>query len=404
MGCSNSRELINSSNESEFEKNDISNIQEIEDIKQIHNMSNIYQNIKFKTSLLTNSNLLVYTTIMNTSSDFVSYIESTKEKQEKLSFKSSNHKIAIGYRKGYKLEFVNQDKFCILLNGSIDSFIMIDGHGYFGDKLAQFCQDAFFEFVLNLVEDDFEINYIKKLENQFEEISKKLNNKEELTYGEYDINLSGVSVTIIIRIKNILYSANVGNVLGIIFGNDKIMPSKWNITELTFNDSNFSENSVNNFEQLEFEKKNTNETLYKSLIDPEEIYMEIRRIYEHGGEIRKLLSESKSRIFVKGKYYPGLINTRSLGDFIGKGIGVLSKPHITKYQLNKGERYFLLLCTDGISNVCDITKLVNIVQNNGQLLLESVTSIISESRGMYKNHTYTPDMTLMLKEYNFEEF
>ena len=31
---------------------------------------------------------------------------------------------------------------------------------------------------------------------------------------------------------------------------------------------------------------------------------ELRRIYESGGEIRKLAGEEKSRIFVKGKYWP----------------------------------------------------------------------------------------------------
>ena len=46
-------------------------------------------------------------------------MENSKEKVEKLTFKSSNHTIAVGYRKRYKLEFVNQDKFCVFLNGII---------------------------------------------------------------------------------------------------------------------------------------------------------------------------------------------------------------------------------------------------------------------------------------------
>jgi hypothetical protein len=49
---------------------------------------------------------------------------------------------------------------------------------------------------------------------------------------------------------------------------------------------------------------------------------EVRRIYECGGEIRKLAGEEQSRIFVKGKYFPGLINTISLGDQIGTNIGI----------------------------------------------------------------------------------
>ena len=404
MGCSSSKELIKALNEKEAEDKDLSNPQELAEMKKLQKKVSQYQSVSFATNLLMNSNLLLYTSYMNTASDFNSVMENSKEKLEKATFKSSNHTIAVGYRKGYKLEFVNQDKFCVFLNGSLDAFFIIDGHGYFGNKLAQICQDILFDFVLHLNQEEFVRNFQKEFENKFEEINKKINNREEKTYGNYDPYLSGVAVTIIIRIKNYLFTANVGNVLAVLFSNDKLMPSKFNITELTFNDSNFSEDVVNNIDKPETEKNTQNDMLIESLIDPEEINMEIRRIYEHGGEIRKLLGETKSRIFVKGKYFPGLINTRSLGDHIGKGIGILSKPHITKHKLNKSQKYFLLMCSDGISNVCNISKLVNLVQRNEQLLLESVTSIIAESRGMYRTHSYTPDMTLLIKEFKFEEF
>ena len=404
MGCSSSKELIKNIIDKEEEDKELSNPQEAGEMKKLQKKFSVYQSVSFTTNLLMNSNLLLYTSYINSTSDFNSIMENSKEKLEKLTFKSSNHTIAVGYRKGYKLEFVNQDKFCVFLNGNLDAFIIIDGHGYFGNKLAQICQDILFEFVLNINQEEFIKNYQKEYENKFEEINKKINNREEKTYGNYDPYLSGVAVTIIIRIKNYLFTANVGNVLAVLFSNDKLMPSKFNITELTFNDSNFSEDVVNNIDKPEVEKNTQNDMLIESLIEPEEINMEIRRIYEHGGEIRKLLGESKSRIFVKGKYFPGLINTRSLGDHIGKGIGILSKPHVTRHRLNKSQKYFLLMCSDGISNVCNISKLVNLVQRNEQLLLESVTSIIAESRGMYRTHSYTPDMTLLIKEFKFEEF
>lgn len=404
MGCSSSKELIKNLNEKEEEDKELSNPQELAEMKKLQKKFSVYQSVSFTTNLLMNSNLLLYTSYINTTSDFNSLMENSKEKLEKLTFKSSNHTIAVGYRKGYKLEFVNQDKFCIFLNGNLDAYIIIDGHGYFGNKLAQICQDILFEFVLSINQEEFPKNYQKEFENKFEEINRKINNREEKTYGNYDPYLSGVAVTMIIRLKNYLFTANVGNVLAVLFSNDKLMPSKFNITELTFNDSNFSEDAVNNIDKPEIEKSAQNDMLIESLIEPEEINMEIRRIYEHGGEIRKLLGESKSRIFVKGKYFPGLINTRSLGDHIGKGIGILSKPHVTRHRLNKSQKYFLLMCSDGISNVCNISKLVNLVQRNEQLLLESVTSIIAESRGMYRTHSYTPDMTLLIKEFKFEEF
>jgi len=406
MGCSSSKELIKLKIEKEEEEKDIANPEDIGSNKNLQNKISIYHSVNFSQNLLINSNLLLFTNYMNTTSDFNSLVENTDPKPEKGTFKSSNHSIAVGYRKGYKLEFVNQDKFCVFLNGNLDAFMIIDGHGYFGNKLAQICQDSLFEFVLGVsqAQDEFVQNYEKEFEEIFEDINRRINNKEEKNYGNYDPYLSGVAVTISIRIKNYIYTANVGNVLGILFCNDKLMPSKFNITELTFNDSNFSEDLVNNFDNLEKEIQAQNEIPVDSLIKPEKINTEIRRIYEHGGEIRKLLGEVKSRIFVKGKYFPGLINTRSLGDHIGKGIGILYEPHISKCRLSRGQKYFLLMCSDGIGNVCNITKLVNLVQRNDQLLLESVTSILGETRGMYRTHSYTPDMTIIIKEFKLDDY
>ena len=406
MGCSSSQEVTKPDIEKESEEKDIVNPEDIRSVKYMQNKVSIYHKVKFSQNFLINSNLLLFTNYLNTASEFNSFAENTVPKIEKGTYKSSNHSIAVGYRKGYKLEFVNQDKLCVFLNGNIDAFIIIDGHGYFGNKLAQICQDALFEFVLNLSQNKefFIENHETEFERIFSEINNKINYREEKTYGKYDPYLSGVAVTISIRINNFIYTANVGNVLGILFCNDKLMPSKYNITELTFNDSNFSEDLVNDFDNLEKEIKSQNELPVDSLIKPEKINIEIRRIYEHGGEIRKLLGEVKSRIFVKGKYFPGLINTRSLGDHIGKGIGILFQPHVTKFRLNKSQKYFLLMCSDGISNVCNITKLVSLVQRNEQLLLESVTSILGESRGMYRTHSYIPDMTILIKEFKLDEF
>ena len=411
MGCSSSNTLKNNSEnniENPQKENQNENNEETNSLKNLLKKPNLYTSFNFNKSLLSNSNLLLYTTYLNTGNEFLSIVENSKEKTEKLSFKSSNHSIAIGYKKGYKLEFVNQDKFFVLLNGAIDAYCIIDGHGPFGNKVAQTCQDILFEYLLNLDQNSFESDYEKSLNEIFEKINRKIINREEKTYGNYDPFLSGVAVTLLIRIKTMIFCANVGNVLATIFHTDKLMPSKFNITELTFNDSNFSEDLLNNNNMVLNNNNNKmdvkdNETEVESLINPNEINLEIRRIYEHGGEMRKLLGESKSRIFVKGKYFPGLINTRSLGDQIGKGIGILSLPHITTYKLNKGISYYLLMCSDGINNVFPIMKLVNIIQENEQLLLESIKNIMADSKAMYRAHSYTPDMTIIIKEIKIED-
>ena len=67
---------------------------------------------------------------------------------------------------------------------------------------------------------------------------------------------------------------------------------------------------------------------------------------------------------MKGKYYPALITTRSIGDEIASQIGVKPEPHISCYTLNERIDYHLLVCTDGISNVLKIDDIVGIIENN----------------------------------------
>ena len=142
MGSSSSN-ILTQTNDSDLEENKKEENNENEIINQ-HNSKkdqkrgSLYK-FCFSSQLLSQSNLLLYTNYLNINSDFTSVIENLKEKTEKLSFKSSNHSIAAGYRKGYKSEFVNQDKFFVLLSGPIEAYCVIDGHDTFGNKVAQIC-------------------------------------------------------------------------------------------------------------------------------------------------------------------------------------------------------------------------------------------------------------------------
>ncbi len=249
----------------------------------------------------------------------------------------------------------------------------------------------------------------------FERVHEAILKKEEQKYiDDYDAYLSGCAVTLVIRKENFIYCANVGNVLALLFYAERIFSYKFKTKEMTLNDSSFkAESTLSNFNnQPESMLKvlhsniSSNNVIPNNLInvntltnssfasttmnnqkllsqptmfnDPAndrehitsnvhknfDINEELRRIYECGGEIRKLAGEEKSRIFVKGKYFPGLINTRSLGDQIGNTIGVLQTPHICKYPFQEKNNYYLIMCTDGISNVLKNDSIVGIIENN----------------------------------------
>ena len=79
---------------------------------------------------------------------------------------------------------------------------------------------------------------------------------------------------------------------------------------------------------------------------------EIHRVYQHRGEVKTgmtLSGDKKPRIYVRGRTYPGLSISRSLGDLLGHHIGVTSEPSVRIIYLsqNQSERY-IALGTDGI--------------------------------------------------------
>jgi len=49
---------------------------------------------------------------------------------------------------------------------------------------------------------------------------------------------------------------------------------------------------------------------------------EKERIYNNGGEVLLLPGNIPHRVFVRGKPYPGLAMSRSLGDYVAQSVGV----------------------------------------------------------------------------------
>jgi serine/threonine protein phosphatase PrpC len=97
--------------------------------------------------------------------------------------------------------------------------------------------------------------------------------------------------------------------------------------------------------------------------DPEEH----SRIVASGGRVQRLLDANGQRI---GPYRvwestsnsPGLAMSRSIGDMIGKQIGVISTPVCTKYMINAEDDSFLVLASDGVWDVMDNEDVVNFVE------------------------------------------
>jgi serine/threonine protein phosphatase PrpC len=93
------------------------------------------------------------------------------------------------------------------------------------------------------------------------------------------------------------------------------------------------------------------------------------RIEQHGGEVRTMCYDDGvkiSRIYAKGKDFPGLCMSRSLGDVAVKPFGVVATPEISVYDLDVSERPFLLLASDGVFEFLESHCAANIISRKVQ--------------------------------------
>lgn len=94
---------------------------------------------------------------------------------------------------------------------------------------------------------------------------------------------------------------------------------------------------------------------------------ELERIKKAGGKVQQLTNEQgvkigPYRVWKKIGTLPGLAMSRSIGDSIGKEIGVISSPIINSFMLDKNNDLFIVLATDGIWDVMNSNEVINFVE------------------------------------------
>ena len=74
---------------------------------------------------------------------------------------------------------------------------------------------------------------------------------------------------------------------------------------------------------------------------PNEI-SEKTRIYSCGGEVRRTEFDSQFRIYMRGRMYPALHLSRSIGDYIGSQLGVSNEPQIDMRPSGREDEFIVL--------------------------------------------------------------
>ena len=257
-----------------------------------------------------------------------------------------------------KKEKTNQDSFLILENlfeNILNIFGVFDGHGKNGHLISSLVSNFLSQYLtkkenycntnnLNESSDSDSSSSSKEIIINNESLSslfssddfiKKIISELDMKANEcnFDLQFSGTTCLLLFIFNNTLICSNIGDSICVLF-----------------NCSN--------------EDRWTHEML--SIIHKPDIDSEKERILSSGGVIHPYydefgIYEGPNRVYVKGKTYPGLSLTRSIGDLEGEKIGIISDPDIVVKKMDSTCKY-VVLGSDGLWDVIkpyDVRRIVN---------------------------------------------
>ena len=257
-----------------------------------------------------------------------------------------------------KKEKINQDSFLTLekiFENILNIFGIFDGHGKNGHLISSLVSKFLNNYLTNkenysfqknnsddsdsdssLSSQDIIINneLLSKLFSS-EDFIKNIINELDIKANEsnFDLQFSGTTCLLLFILNDTLICSNIGDSMCVLF-----------------NCSN--------------EERWTHEILSK--IHKPDIETEKERILENGGVIHPYYDEfgiydGPNRVYEKGKTYPGLSLTRSIGDLEGQKIGIISEPEIIIKKIDSTCKY-IVMGSDGLWDVIkpyDVRRIVN---------------------------------------------
>ncbi|KAF4669363.1 hypothetical protein FOL47_002585 [Perkinsus chesapeaki] len=245
-------------------------------------------------------------------------------------------------RKGYSaVKMPNQDSFLVLhVENDVSIYGVFDGHGPNGHEISEIAKE---NLPRQLIQSPFfRADPCLALKNAFMKTQALLNNlvHDGLLNGEH----SGTTATLAIhresegRSKNV-YVASVGDTrcVSVVFvaaslDADSSSRLEWEFMQVLAQRSWFDDNVSNSEDDKLFAK---DLTVDHRPDDPEER----ERIESNGGEVREGMDGKRQRVYVKGKPYPGLTTSRSLGDIVAhQKAGITAEPYLSYKRIALASR------------------------------------------------------------------
>lgn len=261
---------------------------------------------------------------------------------------------------GHKKE--NQDiSFCIKSKNNFDCVMgILDGHGIFGKMISHIVHDFFIKKISDFLNelkffDDLKKNIHILTENFLKKCFDQIEN--DICNGNLKKNseLSGTTCSLLIKLKDYLYIASVGDsriVLGFI--DDNKIKSKRLTIDHRFNIKKEFD-MVSKAGGVICSKNNKSNTL------------------------RVWLSKEKLKELNIKYNTPGLMVSRSIGDSIAKIAGCSSEPDILSLKI-KSEYKFIIMASDGLWDVVtddEAVELINNFKNENLSAKEATTNLMN---------------------------
>ncbi|CAE8623026.1 unnamed protein product [Polarella glacialis] len=274
----------------------------------------------------------------------------------------------VGYccKKGLKPESPNQDDFCIFHSGASSIYGVFDGHGPYGHEISNFVQDMLPRKFLQSPSSDPE----KALFSAFP-TAQRLCVDSQLE-GRFDCTLSGTTATLALLHDKLLYVAHVGD-------------SRAVLARRTPSSQGGLGGGALVAEDLTIDHKPDSEN-------------ERQRILKAGGQVIRLEGDIPHRVFLKGKLYPGLAMTRSIGDTVGSTAGISCLAEVKKLE-RQPDWKFIVICSDGVWEFISSQEAVDIVSRfSASHAQEAAEALAAEAWGRWiqEEGNVVDDITVVL--------
>ena len=111
-----------------------------------------------------------------------------------------------------------------------------------------------------------------------------------------------------------------------------------------------------------------------------------------------MFNPDRTRIYVRGRYFPGIGISRSFGDYQAHTIGVSSEPTVNNFKVQK-HNHFLVLASRAVWNVMTPKDVFAFIQNNISLEMGQISkTLATQVRELYKNDdNVLPDLTICIQ-------